>query len=524
MFNVNRALTKHLLWAAIITAIAVVSISTLLVSVSTYPDPGWGFLTWKSIQHGGNFNMLPEPDSDNIAKDTYRFLTWWSPGQYLIPGGIAAFTGLKIGWGMVITSIIFTISGVAGFYFLFDKLGFNRKITLLSVLVLCSQIQTLLPLLVYNGGEPLIFGVAPWFLYCCLDFKLKPFRLLLLILLSWIGFIAKSSFLLITISGFLFIFFKWISIKPTFKELAIKTSWLLFAGLMIVIPIFFLFLQKGDNPSTGAKGFSITVMNFLFPAAIPFLGAFSVDEIFNRFFHPNYIAILPPSDALFYGLAFLLVIFLLAKIYLNRIGSVSYRCLLFTTYFFFLFFFLMQYCRHAAISMEGRHYHILSLLFIPGVLQLINQTKITAVKRASQLLVLATCLYTWNNYFHHLKLNRNEALSANTRVHQDLLDNQTLLKLHQLDNQYQHQALFVVMSPEIGLEIEQNRILVMSFDGIAKGQDEETYDGRVKKLFLFVPTLYTKGKSAQLIKSAFTDYKSFREEKISDRYMLYTGL
>lgn len=524
MVNLNRAHAEKLLWMIIMTAIVIASVSCLLASVTTFPDSGWGFLTWKNMQHGGGFNILPEPDPDNIAENTYTFLTWWSPGQYLIPGGIAAFTGIKIGWAMAITSILFTVSGITGCYFLFEKLRFNQQTSMLSILVLCCQVQTLLPFSVYNGGEVLIFGVAPWFLLSCIDFKLKPFPLLLLVLLSWLGFIAKSSFLLLAASGFLFIFLSWISQRITFKQLVVKTSWLFIAGLAIILPIFFLFLQKGNNPSAAATGFNFSWLNIFYPAAIPLLTAFSADEVFNHFTHPGYMAYLPLTDLFFYAPAFLFIIFVLYKIHAGRIGSNAYRRLLFTAYFFFTCFFFLQYCRHAAISMEGRHYHILGLLFLPGVVQLVRDAKIKVVKRVLQVALLALCLYGWNDYFNRWNINRKQMPGENSHVVQLFLDKATLIKIHQLDAQYPQQALFVLMSPEGAMEIEHNRALVMPFNNMPENEETDGYAGRVKKLFLIVPVQYASGKTIQQIKASFKDYKSFREENISNLFKLYSGL
>jgi len=524
MVNLNRARTEQLLWIAIIAALSIACVACAVVSVSTFPDPGWGFLTWKNMQQGGGFNLLPGPDPHNITKDTFKFLTWWSPGQYLFPGSIASFIGIKIGWGMVITTVVFTLSGVAGCYFLFDKLQFNRQTVLFSILVLCCQVQTLLPFSVYNGGEVLIFGVAPWFWFCCIDFKLKPFRLLLLVLLSWIGFIAKLSFLLVAVCGFLFIFFGWIGKRITFKELLFKTSWLFIAWLTIVVPIFLLFLQKGNNPSAAVNGFNFSWLNILYPAAVPLLTTFSADEVFNQMVHPVFLESLPATDLLFYIPAFLLVVFVLIWVFYKRIGSNAYRRLLFTAYFFFLCFFTVQYCRHAAISMEGRHFHILGLLFLPGVVQLMRQVKIYAVKTALQVLLLGLCLFAWSDYYNRWNTNREQTPGVNTRVIQDLLDDETLLKIHQLDTQYAQQVLFLLMSPEIAMEIEHNRTLIVPFDSMAKNPKNQIYDGRVKKLFLIVPVEFAHGKTGKLIKASFTGYKNFSEEKISDLYVLLTGL
>jgi len=119
---------------------------------------------------------------------------------------------------------------------------------------------------------------------------------------------------------------------------------------------------------------------------------------------------------------------------------------------------------------------------------------------------------------------RRKQPETNAHVVQLLLDKEALAKIHRLDEQYPQQALFVLMSPDIALEIEHNRTLVMSFNTILTDTERETYDGRVKKLFLFVPVQYATGKTIQLIKASFTGYKSFSEEKISKQYILYTGL
>jgi hypothetical protein len=53
--------------------------------MAIFPDPSWGFQVMRSMQHGGGFNMLIVPDQLDISKNYGEFLSWWSPGQYLVP-------------------------------------------------------------------------------------------------------------------------------------------------------------------------------------------------------------------------------------------------------------------------------------------------------------------------------------------------------------------------------------------------------------------------------------------------------
>jgi hypothetical protein len=278
-----------------------------------------------------------------------------------------------------------------------------------------------------------------------------------------------------------------------------------------------LFLHKGENPSSAANGFSFKWLNFLYPAAIPLLTAFSADEVFNHFAHPGFLESLPKTDIYFYLPAFLLLVFVLARIYFNRVGSVAYRWLLFSAYLFFLCFFMLQYCRGAAISIEGRHFRILGLLFLPGVVQLIRQVKINALKKAFQLVLLVLCLYSWNDAFAHWRLNSEQKPGKNTRVIQDLLDEETLAKIHQLDEQYPQQCLFVLMSPEIAMEVAHNRVLILPFDALKKALELDTFDGRVNRLFLIVPKEFASGKTEKLIEASFIGYKNFSKKKSAMR-------
>ena len=61
----------------------------------------------------GAFNSITAPDPANIANDVVTFLTWWSPGQYLVPGSFI-WLGTSYGLALSLTALIATLIGVVG--------------------------------------------------------------------------------------------------------------------------------------------------------------------------------------------------------------------------------------------------------------------------------------------------------------------------------------------------------------------------------------------------------------------------
>ena len=63
---------------------------------------------------GGAFNYyIAAPDPANIANDVVRFLSWYSPGQYLVPG-FFIWLGTNYGLALSLTTLIATVIGVVG--------------------------------------------------------------------------------------------------------------------------------------------------------------------------------------------------------------------------------------------------------------------------------------------------------------------------------------------------------------------------------------------------------------------------
>ena len=154
-----------------------------------FPDPSHGFMVMHSMQNGSGFNRMLTPNQDDIAKNNSIYLTWWSPGQYLVPYFIKIITGLTAGKATALVITLFELSGLTGFYAFFRKTGFTPIISALSLVFIACQQAFIIPYVFYNGGEVLLFGFEGWFLYGCVATKKVNLKLLVFVLLSgWIGF------------------------------------------------------------------------------------------------------------------------------------------------------------------------------------------------------------------------------------------------------------------------------------------------------------------------------------------------
>jgi hypothetical protein len=151
---------------------------------SIFPDASHGFQVMRSMQMGGGFNQLVSPDQDDISKNTSQFLTWWSPGQYLVPYVIKSIFSINTGHATAIAISLCELSGLLGLYLFFKKIGFTPIIAAVSIIFIACQQAFITPYVFYNGGEILLFGFEGWFLYGCIAINKADLKLLLFVLLS----------------------------------------------------------------------------------------------------------------------------------------------------------------------------------------------------------------------------------------------------------------------------------------------------------------------------------------------------
>ena len=139
-------------------------IGSLYIPPIIFIDSGIGFLALRSMLEGGAFNNITVADPANIANDVAIFLTFASPGQYLVPG-IFIWLGTSYGLALSLTALVATLIGVVGWIQVARSFAMSSFVLFVFVLGLSTFTYVTLPFRMYHGGELLLFAAAPWSLY-----------------------------------------------------------------------------------------------------------------------------------------------------------------------------------------------------------------------------------------------------------------------------------------------------------------------------------------------------------------------
>lgn len=502
----------------------IIGVYSFIAPPAIFPDPSWGFQAMRSMELGGGFNQIVGPDNADIAKDYGYFLTWWSPGQYLVPYFFKSLFGLNAGQAAVITSVFCEVVGLLGFFAFFKKIGFKPVLAAISVAFISCQMFYYVPYAFYNGGEVLMFAYAGWFLYGCFYFKKNSIPMLLFVLLAgWVGFFSKSSMLLVYASGLLCM---WINLSPPQKDYAAWIKNAVAIGIPFVIAVVSIklfYLSKGENPTSGSEGgLRIIWETFTFPLASPLLAGFSVDDLTRGLvYHPD--------GPLFTPVVTIIVLITLAVASVALIWAiikyVPYRPYVIAVVVFYAVFFLFfgqAFLRQLAISYEGRHFRIVGLLVVPGAVYLINQSKIYA-KAAFGLVWVFIAWQSFATLHREYWFNREEGIHGNIGITQQFVDQPTLNYLLQIDKQ-QRNATFVFISADLGLEIQNNRFITIEPIGadVGTNYDDYTFKGHAGPLYMLLPSEYEANGGAKFImQKCFPGYKDFKPKKLTEDYTVW---
>src|SRR5581483_2040889 len=110
---------KHLpniIMGAITVLVIVLGILLYSSPPAVFPDPANGFHVMRSMEMGGGFNRIVRADQDDIAQNTPEFLTWWTPGQYLVPYAFRSLLGINTGQASALTITLCQLLGIWGFF------------------------------------------------------------------------------------------------------------------------------------------------------------------------------------------------------------------------------------------------------------------------------------------------------------------------------------------------------------------------------------------------------------------------
>ncbi|MBL4676286.1 MAG: hypothetical protein JKY70_08810 [Mucilaginibacter sp.] len=501
--------------------VTLMGVLLLITPAGVYPDAAWGFQVWRGMLQGKGFNILTLPGQWDIASNGEEFKSWWSPGQYLVPGMFQKLFGLDLGHSSSVTVILCQFLGLVGLYTFFKKAGFSKTISALAILVIALQQSFLTPYIFYNGGEVLLFGFIGWFLWGCLHFNKPNIALAVFVLLAgWIGFFAESSFLWMYAAGLIYMWIQLSRHTTHIKHWLINGFWVGIPSIISVAIIYITYLSKGLNPSSASAGLDTTLKVFAFPLASPLLAGLSFDDLANGLiFHNDDVIFSPVVSIIIVTLIAVLSIILICII-CKRVPDNRYSIILVVFYIVSVFFFGSAFLRRLDISFEARHFRTIGLLIIPGTIYVFSRAA-KAWRYAFGLVVGVIALFSLKFYVLSYIGLKNETVYGSSGIAQQFIDKESMDYIHMLDNRSKN-AVFVFFSPDLGLDINHNRSITLEpLNGdISINTDDYLYKGHAGPIYILMPHDYI-GIRANVILKSFPGYKGFSLKELSDDYVLY---
>src|SRR3569833_2145414 len=504
---------------AIFVVVIVLGVMLFMAPPSVFSDPANGFRVMQSMEMGGPFNHLIAPDQENIAKNTSDFLTWWSPGQYLVPYAFKLLFGINTGQASALTILLCQLIGLSGLYAFFKIAGFSPMISSLSLLFIACQQFFVVPYVFYNGGETLFFAFAGWFLYGCMSIKNPGWHMILFVLLTWwAGFFCKSSMLWMFAAGLIFLWIR-LSSQNSTRDWIINGIWIAIPAIVSVVVIWLFYLSKGQNPASASAGLKFTLQALCFPLASPLLSGFSIDDLSHGLIYHNGSVIFPGVWAIIVLLVFTeLSLWLFVSIY-KRAPQRDYRLLILVFYIAAFLFFSYAYLTQRAISYEARHFRILGLLVIPGAIYLISKIRPLYRTLFNVLwagIAVSSIVYLVKGY----TCNKNKSAHGVSGLAQQAIDQRSLDEIMALDNNNTN-ATFVFVNESLGLEIRHNRVITLQHigDDLEINFDDYEYDGHAGPLYIILPESYA-GPKERFILKAFPDYHGWYGSMLSNNYVM----
>ena len=488
-----------------------------------FPDPAMGFQVLRSMHMGSGFNTFISPDQSDISQNYSEFLTWWSPGQYLVPHLVQSIFNINLGQAIGLTVMFCQLSGIAGLYFFYKKAGFSPMITTLSLIFIIGQQAFFVPFVFYNGGEILLFAFEGWFLYGCISIsKITVTEVLFILGFGLLGFFLKSSFIWIYCAG---LFCLWVRSSGDKHRTwnALKNGlWIALPGVFSLLAIYIFYISKGQTPVSASTGIKFTAETFAFPLASPLVSAFSVDDLLHGILFHVGTPLISAGWSVAVILLFALLSLLLMISIIIYVPNKNYRLFLVVFYLAAVLFFGIAYLKQLTISYEARHFRLLGILIVPGLIYMIS--KFARVFKLIFCLVFIGITFLSITYVvKGFRLNHNMSARGITGIAQPSIDQAALNNIMELDKKNRN-AVFVFTADDIGLEIEHNRIITLPPIGadLKVNADDYRYDGHAGPLYIVLPETYV-GPKEKLIMKSFPGYQGFNITMLSNNYVLYSA-
>jgi hypothetical protein len=505
---------------------SVLFLVSLYIPPRMHLDSGMGFLALRSMLEGGAFNSITAPDPDDIANDSTIFLTSWTPGQYLAPG---SFIWLGVGYGFALSLITFiaTIIGVVGWVQIARTFAVSSFVLFLFVFGLNTFAYVTLPFREYNGGELLLFAVAPWSLYAMRWAASKPPILCFTVFLlsAALLFFAKLIGLLVFATNVVAITLRAI-IRQRRLDSSIVAAWV--ASAIGALCFMMFWVARGPLPMPqGGWTFSFSWLPIWFSVTSAALSGIAAFEFLYWFLqHPRVRAISEFSMVIQVSYVLgPLVLLLMAWVWL-RLRHTRYRdaAVLSLTIILVYAIALAGMFLWGVIPFEERYSRYAGIVFLLLLLTAVDQWGARFAKGLACVVVLTLGLYGLKNSVTGAYAQMREGYyDPMTGISQDLVSPAILEYLRSEISRHDVQRpIALTPSPAAALSLPRFRIL-HPFGGWAGYTYRTKWVGRAEKVFVVLPEEMGLNGKAEAILRMFISYElDYWKRTKLDGMIIYT--
>jgi hypothetical protein len=514
----TRALTYR---SAVIVACvlcAILTLAGLLAPPSLSHDAGWGMQEWRTYIGGGPINTTATPDGTDIATDQTNFVTWWSPGQYVIPG-VVSLAGLRIGSALAITSGLSLLCCLLGWIYLAKLFDISPFTTLLIVAAIATFRYSTLPFDVYNGGEILLQGLTPWLIV--IGYRVPSatlFRAAALTFLAvLLAFFVKLTGLIVAgaalIAGSA-------EVLRRLRKITLGMIGGVAGSALAFVVLYLAWFSRGSTPASGA-GWSIHVKNILYAFGAPWGAGVSWTDMLTSVLynaqHPILRGIPQNGDVTIILWLLLIPITIFAAViavgWRNSIDDAKLNRLLPFAVLFYLICaaaMAMIFSHGGDVSLEERHLRAAGTLIFVCVAAIAGKAPRKAL---SKIALVAFCafmsLYGCLAFGYRAMSLKKAEIDPYSLTHQPSVDQTGIAFLRSAFAREGRDALFVLPSPDVALEFPPSARIIsnhIEFDTEAM-ISERAYHGKVKgSLYVIMPTRIAESAKGPLVLKEFIDY------------------
>jgi len=500
-------------------------------------DSGIGFLALRSMFDGGAFNRITLPDPANIAADVAIFLTWWSPGQYLVPGTLV-WLGTSYGLALSLTVLVATIIGVVGWIQVARSFAVSYFVLFTFALGLNTFAYVVLQFQFYWGGELLLFAAAPWSLYAMRWSADKPPILCFMIALlsAAMLFFAKLTGLIVFVANVAAL-----SLIALVNKRRLDSSTIaMWAASVIAALCFMLFwTARGQVPAGGAT-FSFGWLSIWFSFAGAAFSGISGLEFLHWFLKHRWVSTgydLRMGNELSYLLGpigLLLMIWVWLRLRHTRYRDMAVLLLTITLLYAIALVAAMHISEGGDIPLEERYFRYAGILFFLLLLTAVDQWQVRFAKGIACIVVIVLGLYGVRTFITSaLAQTRSGYFDPVAGVSQDLISPAVLQYLRSETAKHGfRRPLVVVPSPGAAISLPGFRVLAGPNFGVWEGPafgkwmgyaDRTTWVGRAEKIFVVLPEQMLRNGKAEATLRLFTSYEfeNWKHTKL-DGLIVYT--